>query len=511
MKLVTAAQMREIDRISIEERGIPAMKLMEAAGKSLAMDVAESFEAGRVAVLCGKGNNGGDGYVAARHLARAGWEVTVIAVEDPEGLGGCAREAFDALPGEVSLRLWGDREEMEGLLLRQDAAIDALLGTGAKGRPRPPYDDVIEVLNAARLPVFSADLPSGLDPDTGEAELAVIAFRTVTMGLPKVGLVSGRGAELAGGVRVEPLLFPADLLAAGDSPLETLTAAEAAALLPHRPLDGHKGTFGTTVIAAGSASIPGAAILAGLGALRGGCGLVRMLVPAQLRGLVMGHLPEVLLAPATWEKTLGPEDLGSILSKDSKVGSVVFGPGVGLEKGPSALLARLLGEVDLPMVLDADALTLIAGRESLRGHLNPSHVLTPHPGELARLLGTTAGEIQRNRWGAVRRAAEELNAVVLLKGRGTLVAEPSGRITHIAPGNTAWARGGAGDVLAGLLGSLLAQGMPPAEAARLGAFVHGMAADLHARKGSTRAGRIAEIAGEIPFAFKELESPALRR
>lgn len=510
MKLVTAAQMREIDRLSIEERGIPAMKLMEAAGRALAMDVAESFEPGRVAVLCGRGNNGGDGYVAARHLARAGWDVTVIAVEDPETLSGCAREAFEALPEDTVLRLWGGREAMAGLLARQDAAIDALLGTGARGRPRPPYDEVIEVLNAARLPVFSADLPSGLDPDTGEAELAVFAFRTVTMGLPKVGLVSGRGVELAGTIRVEPLHFPPDLLAAEDSPLETLTMAEAAALLPSRPLDGHKGTFGTVVIAAGSAEIPGAALLAGLGALRGGCGLIRMLVPARLQSLVMMHLPEALLAPAASDKSLTPADLTAVASSEVDCAAVVFGPGVGLGTEPAALLARLLGEVRSPMVLDADALTLLARQEGLRQHLSPHHVLTPHPGELGRLLGMTAGEIQRNRWEATRRAAESLGAIVVLKGKGTLVAEPEGRITHIAPGNTAWSRGGAGDVLAGLIGSLLAQGMLPAEAARLGAFVHGMAADLYARKASTRAGRIGEIAAEIPFAFKELESPALR-
>lgn len=507
MKLVTAEQMQEIDRRSIEERGIPGIRLMEQAGRAIAMDIAEAFPPGRVAVLCGHGNNGGDGYIAAAHLQRFGWEVTLVAVTPTEKLKGDAKRAFDQLPPELVPVPWGDISAMADLLAQQDVAVDALLGTGAKGAPRPPFDEVITTLNGAKLPVFSADIPSGLDPNTGRGSLVVHAFRTITMGLPKWGLVRGVGPDLTGHVRVEPLSFPADLLEGVDTPLETLTQGEAAELLPPRPPGGHKGTFGMVAIAAGSHAMPGAAILAGEGALRSGVGLVRMMVPDAVRPFVTAALPETLPA----RESLGGDQLEFADAVEwERVKALVVGPGMEVSPATTRFLSSLLQECQVPTVIDADALNILATNPEILQPLKGMAILTPHPGELARLLGVDSKEIEGNRWESAARAAEKFRSIVVLKGRGTLVAHPDGPITHVGAGNTALARGGAGDVLAGLIGGLLAQGSPPWDAARFGVFLHGMAADRLLREGnSPRGARLTDITNQIPFAFKELESSLL--
>lgn len=504
MRLVTAAQMQAIEAAAMARPGITAAALMEEAGRRVALDVAARFPTGRALVLCGRGNNGGDGFVAARHLSRAGWEVTVFATAAPTG-DGPAAAAWRAIPRGVTVRTPIDQAELATALDRTDVAIDALLGIGARGPARPAEAALIRQLNDARLPVFAVDIPSGLDPDTGAAAPAVLAFRTITFGLPKLGLVCGEGPRHAGSVCVEPLLFPADVLEGCGSSFETLTMAEARALLPPRPGDGHKGTFGQVAVVAGSDSMPGAAVLAGIGALRGGCGLVRMVVPRAVRAAVATHLPEAILG----DPTTGGDHLESVRPADADAAdALVIGPGLGTAPATRAALVALLGRVRRPAVLDADALNLLAAG-AFPGLLGPHQVLTPHPGELGRLMGTTAAAIQADRWGSAAAAAARFGAVVVLKGAGTLVAGPGGRVVHVGAGNTAWARGGAGDVLAGLIGSLLAQGMAPMDAAMLGVFVHGMAADIHLRSRSARGALVREVAAEIPFAFRELESQAL--
>lgn len=506
MKLITAAQMREIDRISIQERGIPAPRLMDLAGKAVAMDLADHSAPASVAILCGKGNNAGDGFVAARYLVQAGWEVAVYYVEEPDPGAGAAREAWEAIPEEVRRVPLAEAADLRAQLDGFDFAVDALLGTGVKGTPRPPFDAIISALNDSTTPVFAVDIPSGLHPDEGTAECAVRAARTITMGLPKLGMVKGDGPAHCGMVRVEPLDFPNDLLDGADSPFATLTPQEARAMLPPRPANGHKGTFGLLVLAAGSAPMPGAAVLAGLGALRGGCGLVRIHTPADVRGIVAAHLPEVIFSrESSGNEFLGhlPDSALADLLESAK--ALAIGPGLG-QQGPTRhFLHQLLSAGELPMVLDADALNLIAAQGELRELLRPNHILTPHPGELARLMGANPASIQKDRWGSARAAARRFGCVVLLKGHGTLVAEPDGTVTHLAPGNTAWAQGGAGDVLTGLIGSLLAQGTAPADAARLGGFLHGMAADIATREYSPRSLIVREVADFLPTAFRELE------
>lgn len=504
MKLVTAEQMRRIDREAIDGRGIPAVDLMEAAGRAVAIDVADQFEPEPVVFLCGKGNNGGDGFVAARHLAQAGWPTTVLYLEEPTE--GPTKACWDRLPSAVRRVAFADVRDLTGFLIDFDVAVDALLGTGSKGTIRSPYREIVDALNQARLPVVAVDIPSGLDPDTGVGDTVVLAFRTVTIGLPKVGMVRGRGVACCGTVRVEPIGFPADLLANAQTPFRTLTAGEARLLLPARPFNGHKGTYGTALVVAGAPHMPGAAVLTGLGALRGGCGLVRLYVPEPVRSIVAMHLPEALLTDLPG----GASELAD-LSQDQlahltkNVDALAVGPGIGEGPGATALLRSLLAGASLPMVIDASALNIIAADEELRASLPPNAVLTPHPGEMARLLRIDTKAVETDRWEVVARAAREFGCTVLLKGAGTVIGEADGSVSHVPTGNSAWSRGGAGDLLTGLIVSLLAQGRKPADAAILGAFVHGVAADIYVRDRSPRGALIRDVAECLPAAWKEIE------
>lgn len=510
MKLVTAAMMKEIDRRSIEERGIPASALMETAGRIVAIDIAERFPRGSAVVLCGKGNNGGDGFVAARYLHLAGWQANVVYTDEPTPDGGPARAAWDQLQPTIARYRHDAVEDMKDFISSHDVAVDALLGIGFKGQPKAPYDALIEAMNTARIPIFAVDIPSGVNPDTGAADLAVRAFRTITFGLAKVGMVTGDGPTHCGSIRVESINFPADLLAQASSVYTSLTMQEAAALLPTRPRDGHKGTFGLLVIAAGSALMPGAAVLAATGGLRGGCGLVRVHAPQRVLPVLAAHLPEILLSESrASDSVLAPLPPDALQDLFAKATALAVGPGMTTKASAAGFLAQMLAS-PLPTVVDADSLNLLAENEGLRRMLGPRHVLTPHPGEMARLLRIDTTQVQADRWGSAARAARDLGCTVVLKGFGTLVAEPDGSVCHCSTGNTAWARGGAGDVLTGLIGSLLAQGLKPADAARLGVFVHGLAADHYVADRSPRGATTREVAECLPAAFRELEETQRR-
>jgi NAD(P)H-hydrate epimerase len=351
----------------------------------------------------------------------------------------------------------------------------------------------------------SADIPTGLHPDTGEGSPIIKAARTITIGLPKVGMMCNEGPAHCGRIRVEPLQFPAELLE-GIPPIRTtLNLTEARALLPPRPRDGHKGVFGRVLIAAGSDETPGAAVLAVHGALRSGCGLVELLAPAPVRPLVITAMPEVVAGKACGQRQLEPLSAGEVDERMAHTDALVLGPGIGLAPGTADAMRALLSYPDCPRVLDADALNLLAADESLVALLRPRDILTPHPGEAGRLLGIGSWEIQEDRWKSARALARRYGCIAVLKGAGTLVADPEGNVCHIGAGNTGLARGGAGDVLAGLIGGLLAQGCSSWDAARLGVFAHGLAADLIVRDQSTRGMRILDVADRLPLAFREIE------
>lgn len=508
--VVTTAQARLADRRTIE-LGTPGLELMERAGRGIFAEIAGPLRACAlrgVTVLAGRGNNGGDGFVVARLLADAGFAVEVCLLGSPDRVGGDARTnllRWLASGGRVSdLGAVDDPQALASELRRAGVVVDAIFGTGLNSRVEGPAARLVEAIEAARRPsgaaagrgsspvVLAVDLPSGLDGDTGEPwGRAVPADVTVVLGGTKLGLLLPAARPFVGRL-VEVDIGLAPEAVAGIEPLaRAATARMAAALLPARRVSGHKGTHGHVVVAAGSPGKAGAAALAGRGAIRGGAGLVTIATPGAVRDLVAGLLPEAMTE--SWpEETDGWRHL--LTGRDA----VVCGPGLGRGTAEIAVARSLSLEAPIPLVLDADGLNAFEGRvDELRSAPGP-RVLTPHPGEASRLAGGSVAEIQADRLGFARSLAARTASVVALKGAGTVVAAPDGRTCVNTTGSSILGTGGTGDVLAGLLAALLAQGLDAFSAARLGVYLHGLAGErIAARRGD--AGLLAsELADEIP-------------
>ncbi|MDF2935227.1 MAG: yjeF-like protein hydroxyethylthiazole kinaserelated protein [Paenibacillaceae bacterium] len=547
MFVVTSEEMRRLDRLTIEDIGIPAMVLMENAGRAIAEEVlrvagrrgfgtgkkggvlrgyggpwdaeagggaqgaAERGDGGpwdaeagggvlpdrhreRWLVLAGKGNNGGDGFAAARHLMEAGIAVDVaLAVPAAELVGEAAAQAAIAARFDVpclDASASGAPLQWE----RYSGVVDALLGTGAAGAPREPYTALIRAANESGLPIVAADIPSGMDADTGAVHAPCIrAASTVALAFLKRGLVQYPGAEYAGQVTIAPIGIPSRLAREESVAVRYITAQSAADALGADPLrpraaDTHKGTYGHVMVAAGSANMMGAGLLAASAALRGGSGLVSWALPASLTSLAAIRPPELMLAPlaeapdstAGWA-AVAPQALAGQASSRS---ALLVGPGLGRWKNDSAWLKRIWEETRCPLVVDADALNMAAEAADFSSWTAPEDrptILTPHPGEMSRLMGVPTSDIQLNRIGAALRFAREHGVVLVLKGARTITALPGGCAYINGSGNPGMATGGAGDVLAGLIASLLAQGYPAGIAAALGVYLHGAAGDRAAR------------------------------
>jgi NAD(P)H-hydrate epimerase len=506
--LVTAAEMRELDRHTIETLGVPAALLMELAGAAVAREVDAVRRPGaRVLVYCGAGSNGGDGLVAARLLHLRGVSVSVVPVVDPSAWRGEAAENAERAHA-AGVPFAAAREAPEP----GDVLVDAIFGTGLSRAVEGAAAEAIARLRAARpaATVVSVDLPSGLDADTGQPLGACVAAdRTVTIGLPKLGLALEPGRSLAGRVVVARIGITD--AAPGVRPrAELWTRAAASRHLPARPRDGHKGRFGHVLVVAGSEGKSGAAVLAALGALRTGTGLVTVACPESVRREIAVAHREVMTAgvPESARRGFGSAAEKPVLELAAARDVVALGPGVGREEETRAFVRAVARALACPLVLDADGLVACEGAlGELRARRAPT-VLTPHPGEAALLLGSTPAEVNADRPGAARRLAAESGALVALKGAATVVATPDGALAVNPTGGPALAAGGTGDVLTGVIAALLAQGLAPRAAAVLGVFVHGAAADaLAARRGE--AGLLAsEVAGALPDALRALGGEA---
>jgi len=504
MRLVGSAEMREIDRAAIEGFGIPGLTLMDRAGRAVA-EAAEALAAprGRIVVVCGGGNNGGDGYVAARLLRGTGREAEVVALVPADRLSRDARAVREqAERAGVPIDDQGELLSFEAG--PGDVVVDAVFGTGLARAPEGAFAEAIArilSLRAAGARVLAVDVPSGLSADSGRPLGACVrADRTVTFGFMKRGLCIYPGADYSGDVSVVDIGIPP--AAAGRVPVtcEMLTEAEARALLPPRRPDAHKGDAGRVLVVAGSRGKTGAAHLALLGALRGGAGLVTLAAREEVVPLALSGLPEAMSQPLPGAGALGRGDLDALLAAAKGADALVVGPGIPRGAETAALLRSLLEKARIPAVLDADALNALAEIPTLLEGLPPGVVLTPHPGEMARLVGTSADEVQRDRIGVAAAKAKQWGVAIVLKGARTVVAAPSGPPAVIPTGNAGMATGGTGDVLAGLVGALLAGGLPAASAARVGAFVHGRAGDLAARTHGQRgllASDLAAALGEV--------------
>lgn len=484
-RIVTAAQAREIDRIAIEGLEVPSLLLMEHAGRAVA-DAAQALvaETGRVFVVCGGGNNGGDGYVAARLLLARGLQAQVVAVVPPDRLHGDAAAA-----SRIFIRYGGAVDPLGRQPLGEvgagDVVVDALLGTGLSRAPQKNFARAIEAVNEARArgaSVVAVDLPSGVCADTGRAlGAAVGAERTVTFGAWKRGLVCHPGAALAGAVEVAEISWPPGVVESMRPALCLLDDAFVRSKLPLRASDSHKGSFGHVLVVAGSAGKTGAASLAGLGALVGGAGLVTVAARGDVLPLILAAAPELMGHALPGTGPLGPDDLPALLEAAEGKDALLVGPGIPRGEETGQLLLGLRRGYAPPMVLDADALNALAGLGPLPRQAGRHLVLTPHPGELARLLGSDVRSIQGDRIETARKTAQAWHGTVVLKGAGTVVADPDGDAAVCPTGNPGMATGGSGDVLGGLLAALLAQGLSPGDAARVAVYVHGLAGDRRAQ------------------------------
>ena len=540
MRVCTAGQMAAIDAETIAG-GVPGEKLMERAGHALTevlldflaeneegdhdhhhgsccRDNGDSAEAGdqgpAVLIICGKGNNGGDGLVMARLLAAEHCSVTVMLLDQPSGLSSDALLNFGRLPESVRM-VTPETERWPEVFIELaedvDVVVDAIFGTGIQIPLRDPYADLIRAVNDAGLPCLAVDIPSGVSGDDGRVDpVAVAADLTVTMGLPKLGLLMAPGRDFAGDIEVADIGIAEETCNRHADDLHWLPREEYLSCLVPRPGTVHKYQCGRLLVMAGSRDYGGAAHLAGLGALRSGVGLVVMAVPACIETATRVVLPEAVT------RALGETPTGSIAELlapalddllENKQ-ALAIGPGLGADPVTDDWVVNLLATRTLPVVVDADALSAFARLDLKPVFGSDQVILTPHAGELGRMIKMNSEDVARRRLHLVGELASKWNVVLMLKGSPSVIGAPDGRVFINPTGDDALARGGSGDVLTGLLGGLLAQGMNALDATLLGAYIHGRAGTVAARGRSNRSVLVREIAAAIGPVFEEMEKEA---
>jgi len=517
MYVVTAKEMRELDRLTIEQYGTPGQVLMERAGAGAAEILLQEFPHVRttpVLVFAGKGNNGGDGLVMARLLKKQGVACEVLlAAKKAEVTGDALRNltAFTRLRGRVT-----EITDLTQVALIQKKLttcgliVDALLGTGLNAPVRGLMASLIDLITASGVPVLAVDIPSGLDADRGvPLGTAVQAELTVTFAYPKLGLVCASGLAYVGRLAVVDIGIAPEAVATINPQVALLTAAEVGALIRERAADVHKGDFGHLLVVAGARGKSGAALMSGGAALRMGTGLVTLAGPASLNAVFSTALLEAMTVPL-------PERLDGSLSLDEGAmaeamqgkSAVAFGPGVGVSADTIGVLHWLLMKSEKPLVIDADGLNCLATDTSLVREAKVPVVLTPHPGEMARLLKISNAEVQERRLEVAREFATQYQCCLVLKGARTVVASPDGKTWINPTGNPGMASGGMGDVLTGIIGGLLAQGYAPIDACCLGVFLHGYVGDQAAQEKGEIGILARDLIEQLPMGIRHLQQTA---
>ncbi|MGI6450196.1 MAG: NAD(P)H-hydrate dehydratase [Desulfitobacteriia bacterium] len=516
MRVVSAGQMRSIDSRAINDFGIPGIVLMENAALAVVREIKKILpgegKGQKTVILVGKGNNGGDGLAVARHLHVLGVETTVFLFANPADLRGDAKLNYDLyqkmngkivlVEDEKQLRLF------KLALMQANLAVDALYGTGFRGEVPALMVDFIEDLNKAELPVVCVDIPSGLEADTGKVHnIAVKGDVTVTFGLPKLGHFLGEGSLYTGRLVTDRISIPEHVLSEEKIFAYLLTEEVIKPLIPVRHPHGHKGTHGRAVLIGGSVGMSGAMILAGRSALRCGTGLVQIVVPEAIAETVDLGVMEATVWPAKDFEILTANSWSIIAERLQGANVCAIGPGLKESESFLTVLQNILRDTDIPVILDADALNLLSRDVDLltlrkgKGNL----ILTPHPGEMARLCGCSTAEVQGNRMKLAVTKAVEWGAIVVLKGAGTIVASPDGRVFLNRTGNAGLGAGGTGDVLTGCITAWVAQGVPPLGAASLGVYIHGKTADLLQERYGSSGYTASEVADQLPKVRKEIE------
>ena len=503
MRILNADQMREADRRTIHDIGIPSLVLMENAGRQVVAAMESFFQdlgERRVAVICGKGNNGGDGFVVARTLHQRQIDVSVFLVGQVAEVKGDARINLEIL-GRLGLTVVEVADEGQWELhfseiSEHDLIVDALFGTGLRSALAGMYETVIGDINGSAIPVVSIDLPSGMSADTPDLiGDAIEATVTVTLGAPKLPLILPPAEQKSGEVVIADIGIPIEIFEALDGPrVELLTREQVRPLITPRAADAHKGDFGHVLVVAGSRGKSGAAVLAALGALRSGAGLVTVATPRSCLPLIAAHAPEYM-TDALDETVDGTIDFAAaehVLGLDADV--IAVGPGLGRGEAVTTFIRELLDRSEIPLVFDADALNAFSDEPAaLVGRDGRDLIITPHPGEMARLLGCTVDDVQADRIGIARDFAGAHKVYVILKGYRTLIATPDGKVFVNPTGSPGMATGGTGDVLAGMIAAWIGQLLDAEAACRAAVYLHGAAGEL----ADADVGEVSMTAGDL--------------
>jgi NAD(P)H-hydrate epimerase len=523
MKVVTAEEMRNLDEKTVKKYGISGSVLMERAGLAVAVKIRELFDKKKVIVLSGSGNNGGDGIVIARNLYNWGWNVKVLLMAKEDKLSpDCLAQLRIARKIRVPVEF---RTALNDKDLHSAVIVDALLGTGMNKPVTSPMSDIIAFINKSDVRVVSVDIPSGISSDDGQVKgEAVMADYTVTFGLPKIGHLLHPGADHTGHLFIEDIGFPAELLSSESLKTQTIDNNDASFLLPERTAYSHKGDYGHVLVIAGSKGKTGAALMTAKACLRSGAGMITIGVPETLVDVFQGRVTEEMVLPL-------PDNGHGVLSSEASVNILDFlrrkadvlaiGPGISSGPDISKLLMTILMSATAPMILDADAINSISGYTELFSGVKAPVVLTPHTGEMARLLQKELSKgkknsdadrdclrktIERNRIAAAASFSKETGTYLVLKGVPTIVSEPEGSTFINTTGNSGMATAGSGDVLTGMVAAFLAQGLNPSDASRLGVYLHGLAGDIAASEKGMHSLIATDIIEKISEAFMCLKN-----
>jgi len=505
MKVSTVAQMRNLDRSATEEFGITQELLMENAGQAVYFVILKEFgiKNKKFAVFCGTGNNGGDGFVVARKIHSNGGEVKVFLLDDETKFKGAAKRNFEIaskMPIEISKV--SSIEAIKSAALHSDAIVDAIFGTGLVREVSGVYKDVIQLINECQKTVFSVDIPSGINGDTGEVmSTAVKADYTVTFGLPKIGNVLYPGYEHCGKLYVSHISFPpslynADWMKVGvNSPVE----------LPKRSKDAHKGDFGEVLFIAGASSYLGAPYFSALSFLKAGGGYSRLATPLSISSFLANKGSEIVFVPQkeTSSGSIALENKDELLKLSERMDMVVMGPGISLNEETQELVRQLAQEIEKPLLIDGDGITAIAKDIGIIKKRKSETILTPHMGEMARITKMEISKLHKNKIEVLQRTAKELNAIIVLKGAHSLIGYPDEAVFINMSGNPGMATAGSGDVLTGTIAAMLGLGLPLRDAVRMGVFIHGFSGDLAAADKGEDGITAQDILDYLPAAMKK--------
>lgn len=514
MKIVSNIQMKQLDRMTIEQYGIPGILLMENAGMAVFHEVLhhlQRMEGKQVAIVCGRGNNGGDGFVVARQLFQQNMKVKVFIAANPAVIGGDAKTNLEILkrlgvPIEV-VSPKENKSDFLGQLKQYDLIVDAIFGIGLDRNVDEFIGGVIETINEAGKPVISIDIPSGVNAADGSVcGTAVKAQKTIVFQLPKLGNINYPGSDYTGEMIVKNIGIPQEAIISLNPPIQMITIDWVKSILPKRRADTHKGDYGRVYIVAGSTGMTGAAMLTCEAVLRSGAGLVKVAIPQSLNNIMEVRLTEAITVPLPELKkgVVGISDIEKIIKTMSQSDAVAIGPGSGQSRELEEVLRNIFENSTTPMVLDADALNSLANRKELLKLLKGPAVLTPHPMEMARLTQIAVEDIQRNRVEIAREFAQKWNVIVVLKGARTVVAAPSGEIFINTTGNPGMATAGSGDVLTGIITGFIAQGIEPVSATAAAVYIHGLAGDMAAEELGEYGMMAGDIVTHLPYALKKI-------